>query len=1266
MISASQILMFLETGEGTEITMTTVTRDEDSGGLESSQIKKQVRIVYPEISRSTVSPPGDAARIAGYLVEPVTWSERDPAPPLPTAPLVAEVVPAAERPAPKPLIKVLLPVIMVAAVLAMVALMVMMSGRLNPMMMIFPLMMLMSMAMMFSPPEGQNTDESRRTYMRHLGALREQALEHAQIQRSHELHRHPEPATLWSQLGSRRMWERDARDPDCLEIRFGLGTTSLSPGIEVPDSGAPEDLDPVCAVSLRHTVRAVGSVQGMPVAVQLQAFRFLGINGPRAHDLARAVAIQLLYHHGPEAVSITAIGRAPEDGGWDWLKWVPHSRAPEHAVHRVLIVDSELTNGTEDFLDDPQWSCIINVGALTNTALGQRAEQEGLLLHADEHLSVFTAQGVENLGTPDAVTHATALIFGRMLTAYRRASHTEARVSGDLLPLLGIPDHTHLNADNLWANPRKSPRSRLSVPLGLTAQGTPMILDLKESAHGGMGPHGLCIGATGSGKSELLRTLVLGLVITHSPAELNLVLVDFKGGATFLGFDTLPHTAAVITNLEEEAVLVERMYDAISGEMNRRQEQLRHAGSFANVDDYNAAAATREDLEPMPALVIVLDEFSEMLGQHPDFADLFVAVGRLGRSLHIHLLLASQRLEEGRLRGLDSHLSYRIGLKTFSAAESRQVLGVTDAYHLPAQPGAGFLKSDVDSVTRFQASYVSGPVSRRVEVQETAQQVRLFTGWEDDAAGEVVIEQGEQTLISAVVTLAVTAAQDRGLSAHRIWLPPLPAEVSIGTVAEELGPLLACIGMIDRPYHQRQDPLVVDFSPSGGSGHFAVCGGPQTGKSTTLRSIVVSLAATHATADIRFYVLDLSGTVMQHLARLPHVAGVAHRGDPERVRRVIDEVTALIEHPEHRHTFLIVDGWQTITQDFEELFDSFVHIASNGLASRVHLVLSTQRWSSIRPALRDLITGRLELKLGEAMDSVVDRKAQLRLPSAPGRGLNLQSEQVLVANSTAQDIAYVCTHAVETGQQPVPALNVLPAEISLHELARALEPGIPIGRGGGDLSTVTWDPDSNRHLMAFGSQGCGKTSLIRTIATGLSIIGRERARMVVMDFRRAHLGMLEESMVSAYCATSAAAQKTITDMVATLTARLPAADITPAQLRERSWWEGPDIYLIIDDYDLLPVGILHPLGQLMPHARDIGLHVVLTRKSGGAARALYDPVLSEIRDQSPQVLLFDADRDEGTILGLKPTALPPGRAQMSIRGNTIGLCQLAHIRGNEQ
>ena len=232
------------------------------------------------------------------------------------------------------------------------------------------------------------------------------------------------------------------------------------------------------------------------------------------------------------------------------------------------------------------------------------------------------------------------------------------------------------------------------MPIGLDAGGQAVELDIKESAQGGMGPHGLVIGATGSGKSELLRTLVLGLALTHPPEVLNFVLVDFKGGATFLGLDSLNHVSAVITNLEQELPLVDRMRDALHGEMVRRQELLRSAGNYASVRDYERDRERGATLDPLPTLFVVVDEFSELLAAKPEFIDLFVMIGRLGRSLGVHLLLASQRLEEGRLRGLDTQLSYRIGLRTFSAAESRIVLGAPDAYELPSAPGSGYLKVD--------------------------------------------------------------------------------------------------------------------------------------------------------------------------------------------------------------------------------------------------------------------------------------------------------------------------------------------------------------------------------------------------------------------------------------------------------------------------------------------------------------------------------------------------------------------------------------------
>ncbi|WP_446686476.1 FtsK/SpoIIIE domain-containing protein, partial [Pseudonocardia pini] len=320
-----------------------------------------------------------------------------------------------------------------------------------------------------------------------------------------------------------------------------------------------------------------------------------------------------------------------------------------------------------------------------------------------------------------------------------------------------------------------------------------MRVDLKESAAGGSGPHGLCVGATGSGKSELLRALVVGLVLTHGPDELNLVLVDFKGGATFLGLTGLPHVSAVITNLADELSLVDRMADAVTGEITRRQELLRAAGNLVGVGEYERARSADPGLAPLPVLLIVVDEFSELVARRPELVDLFVTVGRLGRSLGLHLLLASQRLDEGRLRGLESHLSYRIALRTFSASESRAVLGVPDAFALPPTPGSAILAAGTDQLVRFRGAYVSGVV--RPERSPVARRAHRFTAARVAAPAAAPSQAGSGSVLETAVA-AVSALG--GPAAHRVWLPPLDdppplAELPTG------GALRVPVGLVDRP-----------------------------------------------------------------------------------------------------------------------------------------------------------------------------------------------------------------------------------------------------------------------------------------------------------------------------------------------------------------------------------------------------------------------------------------------------------------------------------
>lgn len=1215
------------------------------------------------------------------------------APPLPGGSLRAEAVPGAQKDPPVPIIRILIPVMMVVAMGAVMALMALSGRGLSPMMLVFPLMMLVGLLALFNPPERQgDIDETRRVYLRHLDALSVQARANAEKQRAHFAYLHPAPGELATGVSTARVWERGPASAQLLQVRVGTGASALCTPVEVDEPASPEDLDPVCAVSLRRAVAAVSAVHGMPIVVQLAAFPAVTLTGPGAAEVARSIVCQLAFFHGPEVVGLDA-ARC----GWGWTKWLPHTRAPEAAQFRISLVDATVQptrhpRAVADALAAEESDCVITVHPDPDYA----ADESALHLVCDGAVAAKTAAGLEQLGQPNEFGDAEAAYVARRLAFYRRPQAASPGEGGDVLALLGldrIGDLPEAGASpedvlRMWPG-REGTRQRLTVPIGATPEGQAVYLDLKEAAHGGAGPHGLCIGATGSGKSELLRTLVVALAVTHSPDELNLVLVDFKGGATFLGCDGLPHTSAVITNLEDEAVLVERMYDALSGEMHRRQELLRKAGNYANITDYTAArlrggvhAETGAPLSPLPALIVVVDEFTELLTQHPHFADLFVAIGRLGRSLGVHLLLASQRLEEGKLRGLDSHLSYRIGLKTFSAGESRQVLGVPDAYELPGEPGSGYLKAASPQLVRFRAAYVSGPLKRKLGPRRASQlvEVREFTGWGEkqraldafEAAGgeERTVEDPSTTVLDAVVRATSALAEQAGMRAHRVWLPPLPDQLALpavhaaraaGVPAQPPAGMTAAIGLVDEPYYQRQDTLELDLLAAGG--HVAIAGAPQTGKSETLRTLAASLALTQPTERVAIYAIDAGSGGLQDLEVLPHVAGTAHRGDEEKVRRVIDEVLAIVEEQAGaRQTLLLIDGWHTLLASdskLEDLREPLTRIASDGPAAGVHVVLTTQRWSAVRSGVRDLIGTRMELKLTEPMDSLIDRKAQTSLPSRPGIGLTPEGKVMLIARTSAEDLAHIAR--VTAHQEPVPRLKVLPRHVETAALLAAPgAPGaghaIPLGIGGPRLEPVYC---ASGHALAIGASGAGKSTFIASAIEAIGSLDREQARMVILDPRRAHLGRAKEDMVAFYAAGASAIGDAVKATHATLSARLPGTEVSARQLADRSWWQGPEIYLVIDDLDLVGEPVLREVCELLPHARDVGLRVVCARKFGGVSRALYGGFLGTLKDAHPDVLIMDGTRDEGSLFGVRPGPLAPGRATLVRAGEVMGSVQLA-------
>ncbi|GAA1994457.1 type VII secretion protein EccCa [Catenulispora subtropica] len=1232
-------------------------------------------------------------------------------------------------------------------------------------------MILMSVTRGGAQKKAQINNE-RRDYHRYLGGLRQQVREVAAAQRTALSIARPEPTDLWLRVAQGRHWERRRTDDDFGHARVGRGPQRLATPLRAPQTAPLEDLDPVSSAALRQFIRTYMTVPDLPVALSLRSFGSVALSGDReaAMPLVRALIGQLVTFHAPEDLRVALCVEDHRRGEWEWLKWLPHAQAApgvQDAVGSARLVADNLERlgelldedmsrrpafggGRAAGYEDAHILVIVDGGRTAgDTALAPASGRHGVTvlelvgpepspiarphqgrLHVvGERMGLVVGEGkdrhLEFLGHPDAMDPATAEALARRLAGAYQGAPTAAAspmaASFGLPDLLGIGDPEQLDPARTWL-PR-APRDRLRIPIGMDPEGRPLALDLKEAAEDGMGPHGLVIGATGSGKSELLRTLVAGLVATHSSETLNLALVDFKGGATFAGMSGLPHVCAVITNLSEELTLVDRMADAINGEVLRRQEMLRAAGNYASVRDYERARERGADLTPLPALLVIIDEFSELLSNRPELIDLFVMIGRLGRSLAIHLLLASQRLEEGRLRGLDAHLSYRIGLRTFSAAESRAVLGVPDAYQLPSVPGSAYLKTDTETLLRFKAAYVSGPMPTRGRSSGGGAHTRILpftlSPVIDAAAPPVEAEPDPAELLTpaagagagpSIMDAMVARLVGAGPAAHQIWLPPLDEPVSLEAILPPLGVdgarglcpvgwgglgrLTVPSALVDKPFEQRRDLLWTDLS--GAAGHVMVIGGPQSGKSTLVRTLISVLALTHTPEEVQFLMLDTGGGALGSVAGLPHVSGYATRRDGERVRRIVGELTTLLAEREQLYAkagvdsaaafrarraelaasaadgrafgdvFLVVDDWTTLRQEYEQLEEPITALAARGLGFGIHVVITTNRVMTVRPALRDTIGTRLELRLGDPGESLVDRRVAANVPSnAPGRGLTPDKLHFLGAlpridgGTSAETLGAGTADLVAkiTAAWPgaaAPQVRMLPQEVSAAEVRalltepRATGRAVPFGLSEADLQPVFADFDADPHFIAFGDVESGKSGLLRTIAAGIMAdYTPEQAAIAIVDYRRALLDAVTGDHLLGYAGSEPAVVELVNDCAEAMRRRLPGPDVTPEQLRERSWWKGPELFVIVDDYELVAVPGRNPLAPLLDYlaqARDIGLHLVIARGSGGAGRGLFEPVLQRLRELGSPGLVMSGSKDEGALLGtVKPGPQPAGR-----------------------
>ncbi len=743
-------------------------------------------------------------------------------------------------------------------------------------------------------------------------------------------------------------------------------------------------------------------------------------------------------------------------------------------------------------------------------------------------------------------------------------------------------------------------------------------------------------------------------------------------------------------------------------------------------------------------LMIIVDEFAELIANRADFLDLFVAIGRVGRSLGMHLLMATQRLEEGRLKGLETYLSYRICLRTFSAAESNIALGTPDAFYLPSTPGVGYFKVDTNIYTSFKTALISTPFIPAAQQKSGAAFIREFM-----PTGKLISSQSSLAALSlptgmsssshpstgnalhtemevVINCLAAAYADLSTKKVHQVSLPPLDTTMTLNTLfktycqcdldgskwlaAPIFGPLRLPIGLLDRPLEQTQEPMWLDFSGAGG--HLVLVGAPQSGKSTLLRTLLVSLMVTHSPHDVQCYCIDMGGGLMRAFKTAPHIGAVctSSKMESDKIRRVIRQMRKIIEdrafffqeqridsmatyrlrrangefsHLPFGDVFLIIDNLAQFHHDFEQLKEDIIDIVATGLNYGVHVILASNRWAEVPPKIRDNIGTRLELHLNDLAESEFGKAAASTLPAGtPGRGLNnhkLQFQTALPLLAGKQAVAHMPLHeALEELVQKMrkawigpaaPAIRMLPALLKWESLplaGRNQPPGVPIGVDEFRIEPVYLDLLGNGpHFLIFGDAECGKTSLFRAWMRGIEQrYTPEEVQFAIVDYRRKLIDLTKSKHLVEYAHTPVRLKECMDGLRGELDKRQQQnAQVPLDQLAIQKHW-NPHYFIFVDDYDVVAsqaVNPLAPLNDYLAQAGDIGFHLILARRAAGAA-ASFDPILKRLREMGVPGLIMNGNPADGPLLATsKASPFPPGRGYLIQRKQPPTQVQLAYL-----
>lgn len=1069
------------------------------------------------------------------------------------------------------------------AVLPLVFAIVMVTLMDNPMFLMFGLMTpLMLLSMYWTNNRGRN-----KNYKQKMAKWRESVArtwDEAKDSVVREVHQsrieYPDPTRVLEMTTrhTSMLWNRRPSDETWLRVRIGTGTVDSK--ISVDD---PEKLE----FERTHTWQ----LEQFPVTIPFAESGVVGFTGE--HDtvfpVAQYVLAQISALHSTRDVQLYLLSprqtlksnqshTAAQHNQVDWhfAQWLPHMspRGGQETLRTIAVTAeqlalriSELTQIMESRQAELErhsaqyWPGNNIVVVLEHAHVVRqmpgviRLLKEGpkvgilfLCLDADERLlpeeceTVITATkgmlSMESNVTDDVVDIMPDLVTGPWLEAVSMAMAPLEDDTPDE-SAMSIPDQSRL-LDLLELTPAPSeiaqhwftqPRSTSCV-IGESVDGA-FSLDIVKD-----GPHGLIGGTTGSGKSELLQSLVASLAVVNAPSSLNFVLVDYKGGAAFKDCVNLPHTVGMVTDLDNH--LVARALTSLGAELHYRETLLAQAGA-KDLEDYLDYRQSNSSLVEIPRLLIVIDEFASLARELPDFVTGLVNIAQRGRSLGIHLILATQRPGGVVSPEIRANTNLRIALRMTDAQESEDVIDAQDAANISkSTPGRAVVRLGSNSLVPFQSARVGGRYVT-VESEAVAPDVAPFLRAVNfDALGAPKPRRPKQAaakgdvavtdLTMLVDAITEVAKQEHYPAQRRPWLPALPTNIRLSELAGSHPDGISIpFGVADYPHRQLQQTLEFVAAQMG---NLFFIGTSRTGRSTALRTFAYSASTKYSPEAVQLHCIDAGNGGLAPLIALPHVGTVANRTETEKVVRLITRLEATVKarsaalaaegystideyNLAHTtalsHIFVLLDSWDGFTVAFETydsgtVLDRVQNLMREGISAGIHFLVTGDR-TLLSGRLSLLSDNKLVLRMVDPTDysfiGIPSRDVPEDIPD--GRGwwaadtteiqlatiggeMTGQQEAELI-RQTGQELKTRWAH-LPASSRPF-TVEELPHTISVDDINTKISAGqldqpadsrhLLLGLGGENNDGTYFDPNELPFLPIYGPMKSGKTTTLITL-----------------------------------------------------------------------------------------------------------------------------------------------------------------------------------------